>query len=89
MKFAKLDYCQYLLSSPINDTVTNLAEHLADISQNWINRYLLFRVTVFTNSTEFVATNDLSHSPDAGQDACGVRVLHLILLTKLHCLVNR
>jgi hypothetical protein len=34
----------------------------------------LFRVTVSTNRTEFVATNDLSQaSNDAVQDACGVR----------------
>ena len=40
MSFTKLDYCQYLLSSPINYTVTNLAEHLAGISHDRINRYL-------------------------------------------------
>jgi Transposase DDE domain len=40
MKFTKLDYCQYLLSSPINYTVTNLADHLNGISHDRINRYL-------------------------------------------------
>ena len=40
MKFSKLDYCQYLLSSPINYTVTNLADHLEGISHDRINRYL-------------------------------------------------
>lgn len=40
MKFTKLDYCQYLLSSPINYTVTNLADHLDGISHDRINRYL-------------------------------------------------
>lgn len=40
MTFTKLDYCQYLLSSPINYTVTNLADHLAGISHDRINRYL-------------------------------------------------
>jgi hypothetical protein len=40
MSFTKLDYCQYLLSSPINYTVTNLADHLAGISHDRINRYL-------------------------------------------------
>ncbi len=40
MKFTKLDYCQYLLSSPINYTVTNLADHLHGISHDRINRYL-------------------------------------------------
>jgi Transposase DDE domain len=40
MKFTKLDYCQYLLSSPINYTVTNLADHLNGISHDRLNRYL-------------------------------------------------
>lgn len=40
MSFNKLDYCQYLLSSPINYTVTNLANHLNGISHDRINRYL-------------------------------------------------
>ena len=40
MKFTKLDYCQYLLSSPINYTITNLAEHAEGISHDTINRYL-------------------------------------------------
>jgi hypothetical protein len=41
MKFTKLNYCQYLLSSQINYTITNLAEHLEAISHDKINRYLL------------------------------------------------
>jgi len=40
MKFPKLDYCQYLLSSQINYTITNLAEHLENISHDKINHYL-------------------------------------------------
>ena len=40
MSFTKLDYCKYLLSSPINYTVTNLADHLDGISHDRINRYL-------------------------------------------------
>lgn len=40
MKFTKLNYCQYLLSSQINYTLTNLAEHLEQISHDRINRYL-------------------------------------------------
>jgi len=40
MRFTKLDYCQYLLSSPINYTLTNLAAHLGGISHDRINRYL-------------------------------------------------
>jgi DDE superfamily endonuclease len=40
MKFSQLDYCQYLLSSQINYTITNLAEHIKKISHDQINRYL-------------------------------------------------
>ncbi len=40
MSFTKLDYCQYLLSSPVNYTLTNLAEHLEGVSHDEINRYL-------------------------------------------------
>ena len=40
MRFTKLDYCQYLLSSQINYTLTNLAEHLQTVSHDQINRYL-------------------------------------------------
>ncbi|BAZ08985.1 hypothetical protein NIES4071_07910 [Calothrix sp. NIES-4071] len=40
MKFTKLDYCQYLLSSQINYTITNLAEHLENTSHDKINNYL-------------------------------------------------
>ena len=40
MSFTKLDYCQYLLSSQVNYTLTNLAEHLKRFSHDTINRYL-------------------------------------------------
>ncbi len=40
MSFTKLDYCQYLLSSQINYTLTNLADHLGSFSHDTINRYL-------------------------------------------------
>src|SRR3954467_7468507 len=40
MSFTKLDYCQYLLSSQINYTLTNLAERLKCFSHDTINRYL-------------------------------------------------
>jgi hypothetical protein len=41
MNFTKLDYCQYLLSSQVNYTLTNLAEHLKKgFSHDTINRYL-------------------------------------------------
>ena len=40
MNFTKLDYCQYLLSSQINYTITNMAEHVKYWSHDTINRYL-------------------------------------------------
>ena len=40
MKFTKLDYCPYLLSSQINYNITNLASHLENISHDKINNYL-------------------------------------------------
>lgn len=40
MRFTKLNYCQYLLSSQVNYTLTNLANHLEGISHDKINRYL-------------------------------------------------
>jgi hypothetical protein len=41
MSFSQLDYCQYLLSSPNNYTLTNLANHLKNVSHDTINRYLI------------------------------------------------
>lgn len=40
MKFSKWDYCQYLLSSPNNVTLTHLADHMEGFSHDTINRYL-------------------------------------------------
>lgn len=40
MGFTKLDYCQYLLSTQINYTLTNLADHVEKLSHDTINRYL-------------------------------------------------
>jgi hypothetical protein len=36
----RLDYCQYLLSSQINYTITNYAEHVETLSHDAVNRYL-------------------------------------------------
>lgn len=36
----RLDYCQYLLLSQINYTLTNFAEHSDDFSHDAVNRYL-------------------------------------------------
>lgn len=40
VSFSKLDYCQYLLSTQTNYTLTNLAEHLQVLSHDTISRYL-------------------------------------------------
>lgn len=36
----RLDYCQYLLSSPLNYTLTHFADHSLGFSHDMINRYL-------------------------------------------------
>lgn len=40
MELSYLNYCQYLLSSQTNYTLTNLANHLQEFSHDTINRYL-------------------------------------------------
>ena len=40
MKPIRLDYCQYLLSTPINYTLTHFADHSERFSHGQINRYL-------------------------------------------------
>lgn len=40
MKINRLEYCQYLLSSQINYTITNFSEHVENISHDAIRRYL-------------------------------------------------
>ena len=40
MDFNYLKYCQYLISSHKNYTLTNLANHLEQVSHDQINRYL-------------------------------------------------
>lgn len=40
-KVTRLDYCQYLLSSQINYTMTNFADHTEEFSHDAINRYLV------------------------------------------------
>ncbi len=50
MNFNFVDYCQYLLKSHTNFTITNLANHLENISHDTINRYL---------RTEFLNSEDL------------------------------
>ena len=40
MKITKQLYVEYMISTPINSTCTNLADHLDDISHDAINDYL-------------------------------------------------
>jgi hypothetical protein len=40
MSISKLDYCQFLLSSQINYTLTHMADHVPGFSHDTINRYL-------------------------------------------------
>lgn len=40
MSFSKLDYCQFLIGSQVNYTLTNLADHLHSWSHDTINRSL-------------------------------------------------
>jgi len=40
MKPSRLNYCQYLMVSQINDTLTNFADHRQDMSHDAITRYL-------------------------------------------------
>ncbi|HVP41688.1 MAG TPA: transposase [Candidatus Krumholzibacteriaceae bacterium] len=40
LRVSRLDYCQYLLSSQINYTLTNFADHTEKFSHDAINRYL-------------------------------------------------
>ena len=39
-KPTRLHYCQYLLSTQINYTLTNYAEHVAEVTHDTVNRYL-------------------------------------------------
>jgi hypothetical protein len=39
-KMTRLDYCQYLLSTQINYTLTHFASHTEPFSHDKINRYL-------------------------------------------------
>ena len=39
-KPTRLDYCQYLLSSPLNYTLTHFADHSDKFTHDMLNRYL-------------------------------------------------
>ena len=39
-QFSKLDYCQFLLSSQLNYTLTYFADHVENLSHDLIHRYV-------------------------------------------------
>ena len=60
-KYQQLDYCQYLLSSQINYTITNLADHIQTFSHDKINRYLKqekFTPNLIWNTLKHIITFD-------------------------------
>ena len=42
--FTQRQYIEYLLSTPFNYTCTHLAEHVADVSHDQVNRFLRQRI---------------------------------------------
>lgn len=65
MKIDYLYYCQYLLSSPINYTLTNLAKHSKELSHDTINRYFISENLTPELLGKKVGSELHSH-PDAG-----------------------
>ncbi|MCZ6676541.1 MAG: transposase [Candidatus Poribacteria bacterium] len=61
----RLDYCQYLLSSQINYTLTHFAEHSQRFSHDTINRYLAGdRITphlVWENVSPYIIPNEAGY----------------------------
>ncbi|NES67160.1 MAG: hypothetical protein F6K24_18850 [Okeania sp. SIO2D1] len=62
MNFNCIKYCQYLISTQNNYTLTNLADHLEEISHDQINRYLknidLGTENLWQNVREEIVTSD-------------------------------
>jgi len=75
VSFTKLDYCQYLLSSQTNYTLTNLAEHLQVFSHDTINRYLRGELT------PRLLWDNVEHHIQVDED--GSIILMILLLIKL------
>lgn len=59
MNFTRRDYCQYLLSSQVNYTLTNLADHQQNFSHDTINRFLQQETTseLWLNVQPCIQTN--------------------------------
>ncbi|NET42765.1 MAG: hypothetical protein F6K15_12980 [Okeania sp. SIO2B3] len=54
MNFNYIKYCQYVIRTQNNYTLTNLADHLEEVSHDQINRYLK---NVETRGRDFVYLN--------------------------------
>jgi len=81
VSFTKLDYCQYLLSSQTNYTLTNLAEHLQVFSHDTINRYLRER-----KLTPRLLWDNVEHHIQVDED--GSIILMILLLIKTPQIVS-
>ena len=75
--FGRLDYCQYLLSSQTNYTLTNYSEHVEKVSHDLVNRYL---------STERLTASDVWRAvrPDIVTSENGYVVFDDTVLDKTH-----
>jgi len=65
MSINYLYYCQYLLSSQINSTLTNFAAHIQEFSHDPINRYLNSE-----NLTPFVIWEKVRSELQSHPEAC-------------------
>lgn len=61
--FGRLEYCQYLLSSQTNYTITNYAEHAQTVSHDLVNKYLRTDKLSAKNVWDAVK-NDIFAHPD-------------------------
>jgi hypothetical protein len=70
MKFTKINYCQYLLSSQTNYTITNLAEHLQDVSHDRILHCILDHARQnFTGTKVLISGNNKDFGTSEVQEA--------------------
>lgn len=85
MGISRLDYCQYLLSTQTNYTITNFANHTEKIGHDSINRYLgrekltprlvweLVKTDVVPSPNGFVIFDDTVADKNFSRDIEGVR----------------
>lgn len=85
MGISRLDYCQYLLSTQVNYTITNFANHTEKIGHDSINRYLgrekltprlvweLVKTDLAPSPSGFVLFDDTVADKNFSHDIEGVR----------------